>query len=677
MLLIALLAGCGQKSTTNPNKVAHVTVTPATLSMVAGDVTSVSVSAENSSNGAVTATFTFSSSNTKIATVAPNGSVCGGVWDSLFVVCNGNDSLGNPITGNATITVTSQGITSGPVAVSVHPSVTSITVDPITPSTACSSVADTHQFVAHAFHNATDITSLVGDFTWIPTDSSVVSIDANGLAKASGPGVAGIIARLGSTTSPATNFKTCMPVLIVLHINGDPAGVPTESVTLNTTETRVIQADMVDELGKVTPNAPVTILSNNPQVASLAGTTLTGVSPGGAGLMAVCAPPGCGNGINQPVYSNLFRVSVNGTSPATTVYAASSFPPPINTTIPLIPIDTSKTPPVAGTAIALNGTPNSMIFTLAGDRAYIGSAVGLLVLDTSANTVSVATPIAVGKVLAVSPDGNTAIVSNAPTEPVVPNQRVWVFNRSSNTVSTFVLAGAISGAFDNDSFRAYIGADNGNVYVFSPFLSTLTLTPGGSSTGVAPLASGPFTYFANSTGMTAFSTCDNSLQASPPTTSTPLLIGTVKNADQIIALNATGLDVETVTVTQPGSGFCPANVSYSNQFIDFGQGAFAAHQLLVATNGSKVVVLPVGIPKIFEAIPGGGPGFISLPAAATEPLSGGLTLDGATLWVGVGGANTVDRIDLLGSTDNLQIPMSFKKSDGSPAPPDIVGVKPK
>jgi len=69
--------------------------------------------------------------------------------------------------------------------------------------------------------------------------------------------------------------------------------------------------------------------------------------------------------------------------------------------------------------------------------------------------------------------------------------------------------------------------------------------------------------------------------------------------DQIIALNATGLDVETVTVSQPGSGFCPANVSYSNQFIDFGLGAFTAHQLLVGHERIQVVVLPVGINKDF------------------------------------------------------------------------------
>jgi len=677
-LLASLIAGCGGGgSSTNPNKVAQVTVSPTTLSLVSGQVGQITVAAQNSTNTAINATFTFNSSNTKIATIAPSGLICAGVWDSLFIDCNGNDSLGNPVAGTTTITVSAQGVSSGPVTVSVHPSVTSITVDPITPSTACSSVAQTHQFTAHAFHNATDITAQIGDFTWIPTDGSIVSVDANGLATARGPGRSGIIASVGTTTSPSVNFKTCMPVLIVLHINGDPAGVPTESVTLNVSDTKTIQADMVDELGAITPNAPVTILSNNTEVASVGGTTLTAQSPGGAGLLAVCSPPTCGNGINQPVYSNLFRVTVNGTSPATFVYAASTFTPPSGSLIPLIPIDTSKTPPVAGTAIALTGTPNSLIFDKAGDRAYLGSDVGLLTLDTTTNLASVASPIAVGKLLAVSADGTRAIVSNAPTDPVVAEQRLWIFDRGSSTISTFVLAGAISAAFDNDNFRAYIGASNGNVYVFSPLQTELTLVVGGSSTGVAPLASGPFTYLANSTGLITISTCNNTILASPPITSLPLFVGSPQNVDQIIALNSTGLDVETVTVSQPGSGFCPANVSYSNQFIDFGQGAFTAHQLLVATNGSKVVVLPVGINKIFEAVPGGGPGFITLPAGATEPLSGGLTLDGATLWVGVGGSNSVDRIDLLGSTDNLQIPMTFKKPDGSPAPPDIVAVRPK
>ena len=47
---------------------------------------------------------------------------------------------------------------------------------------------------------------------------------------------------------------------------------PTEAVTMNVADTKVVQADMVDELGAVTPNAPVTILSNNSTVATVVGT---------------------------------------------------------------------------------------------------------------------------------------------------------------------------------------------------------------------------------------------------------------------------------------------------------------------------------------------------------------------------------------------------------------------
>jgi hypothetical protein len=70
-------------------------------------------------------------------------------------------------------------------------------------------------------------------------------------------------------------------------------------------------------------------------------------------------------------------------------------------------------------------------------------------------------------------------------------------------------------------------------------------------------------------------------------------------------------------------------------------------------------------------------GSVTLPAGATEALNGSLTPDGATLWVGVAGTNTVDRINLNTNADEVQIPTSFKKADGSPAPPNLVVIKPK
>ena len=706
VLVAALLAGCGGGGNTNvipPPKnangvVGQVTLSPASISIVAGQVTQITASAVNPTGGAVNPlpTFTFNSSNTSIASVSPGGLVCGGVWDALFINCNGNDAMGNPIAGSAVLTASAEGVSSAPVPVSVHPSVTSITVDPVA---GCFSIKQTHQFVAHAFHNATDISNLIGTFTWTQTSGGVATVDANGVATAVAPGLTGVIASVGTVSSPFTNFRTCMPVVIRLHLNGDPPGQPTTSSSLAVAATLTMEADMVDENNVTTNSAPVSIISNNTEIAQLIGTVLTAESPGGGGIMAVCIPPTCGAGLNTPIYSNLFSLTVTGTSPVTTIYATTSFAPPSGTIPTLIPIDTSKTPIVAGTAINLPGTPNSLVFNALGTKGYMGTSAGIAVLDTSANTVSAVDPF-VGKVLAVSPDGNNVILSNAaddpgtgtPIEPVGPAQRLVIFTTSTNTVQSFVLPGAVAAAFTGDSLKAYIAASNGNVYVFSPQATLQTLSIGGSNVDAATIASGPFAYIANSAGLDVLGTCNNAQQPTannPPVTSTVQLLGSTGNADIIVAVNQSGLDVETATITaltppmviSPAT--CTPGVTYSDQFIDFAQGPFTARQLMVptngtgGTNGSHVVVLPKGIAKVLVAVVGSSAAAINLPSGATEALSGGMTLDGNTVWAGIAGTNTVDEINLTSNSDVLQISTSFKMSDGTtPAPPNIVGVKP-
>ncbi len=335
------------------------------------------------------------------------------------------------------------------------------------------------------------------------------------------------------------------------------------------------------------------------------------------------------------------------------------------------------------------------MFDRTGANAYIGTNAGLALLNTVTNIANLVTPVALGKVLAVSADGTQALVSNSANDPATgapidnfpSQQRLWLFNQTANTVTTFIVPGTLrdlAATFDDDGFKAFGVGNNGTVTVVSPVLTQTTSTTGGTSVDVTTLSSGPFVYVANSAGLQVIATCNNVQQATPPThTTTIQLVGSVRNADQIIAVDAAGLDVETVTtsalplpVTITNAN-CQQNVSYSNQFIDFGLGPFTAHQLLIGTNGSHVVVLPTGISSVLAAIPGGGPGIIPLPAGATAPLTGGLTPDGNTLWIGVAGTNTVDRINLLTSKDEFQLPTTFLKSDGSVAPPDLVAVKPK
>src|SRR5579864_5881748 len=690
ILFVSLMPGCGGSKKTNTT-VAQVRIAPAVLSMVAGQVVGINASAVNSDNNTVSATFTFNSTNTSIASISPQGNVCAGIWDSAFVVCNGSDAAGNPISGTAIITATAAGVTSGPVTVAVHPSITSVSIEPVTQS--CFSIAQTHQFVAHAFHNGTEITNQIGNFSWSSSAANVASVDANGLATARVPGITGVVASVGSTTAPAVFFKTCMPVHIELHVNGDPAGVPTEAVTMNLAETKVVQADMVDEQGAVTPNAPVTILSNNSTVATVLGTTLTAQSPGGAGLQAVCAPTTCGIGINTPIYSNLFSIFVAGASPnTTTVYATSTFPNVPGTSITMIPIDTSKTPPVAGATIFLPGFPNSMLFDRAGTTGFIGTSNGLASLNTATNAVLLVSPVPIGKVLAVSADGNQVIISNAandpstgtPIDPFPSEQRVWLFNKANNTITTFILTGAVAANFDDDGFRAYVAASNGNVYVISSFLSPQTVSLGGVNTDVTQLPSGPFVYVANSAGLQAIATCNNAVQTTtPPTTSNPQFVQSVRDTNNFVVVNSTGLDFESANAANltPPTTITPANcqgiITYSNNFFDFGIGAFTAHQLLVGSAGTHIAVLPSGVNKVLTLLNENTVGSVQLPAGATEALSGGMTPDGATLWVGVAGTNTVDRINLNTNADEVQIPTAFKKADGSPAPPNLVVIRPK
>ncbi|HXB21428.1 MAG TPA: hypothetical protein VNV88_08605 [Candidatus Solibacter sp.] len=683
LLISAILAGCGGGSSKTNTTLSQIVVSPTSFSLNSGDVAQLTATPENSANGTVLANLTFTSSNANVVTISNTGLICAGIWDSLTTPINCNGFNGpNPITGTSTITVSSQGINSSPVTVTVHPKVTKITVDPVP---GCTSDTQTKQFTAHVFSGTMDITSQAGTLNWGALDSTVASVDTNGLVTARNPGATGIFASTSGVTSASVPYRTCMPVIIRLHVNGDPPGNPTTSANMTIGQTLTVQADMQDEIGFVLNNAPVLIASNNPATATTAGGILTAVSAGGAGITASCTPPICGNGLNQPVYSNLFSVTVpNAGSPNTTVYVSTSFAPLGGTPSTMVPIDTSNN--TAGTAITLPGVPNSLVIGTAGTRGYLGTNAGFVTFDTATNTVSLAVPGLIGKVLAVSPSGTKAIFSNAandpstgtPIEPNPANQRIWVFDQAANTLQSFIAAGAVAAAFDNDGFKAFIAASNGNVYVFSPALAFQTLTPGGSPKDVAALASGPFTFIANSSSVNIFATCNNAQLPDLAPTSAPQFIQPILNTDKIVIANATGLDVETVTTTPPGSGFCPPTASFSNNFIDFGLGAFTAHQLIVGSFGVRAAVLPAGINKVLIGeLQGGPPVLISLPAGSTEPLVGGMVPDGNTLWVAVAGTNTVDRIELVGNTVVAQVATTFKKTDNTAAPPNLLAVRSK
>ena len=672
-----VLAGCGGGSSSTA--ISTITVTPTTLSMNTGDVAQLNPVAADAKGNAVSTTFTYTSSNPSVASVSTTGAVCAGTWDASFIVCTPAAA-----SGSANITVAAGGVNSTAIPVNVHPQITDVKIDPVS---ICLSTQNAFQLVIHAFHNGVEVPTTPNQFTWSVIDSSIASVDSNtGVVTAKNPGNTGIFASISGISSVPIQFRTCMPRQITIHTQGSPS---VTSATLAAGQSVTVEADMLDEAG-VTSLAPVTILSTNPASVTVNGSTVTGVTAGGSEIFAVCEPPTCGVGFNQPIYSNPYSVSVTGTSPGTTVYATHSFSPQTPPAT-IIPIDSNAH--TLGTPINLPAVPNSFVFAASGVRAYLGTTAGLVALDPTANTATVVDTVITGAVLAVSADGSKVVASSGALDPglgtpIDPNpatQEVWIFDFNAKTVQTFFFPGVTSAVFDTDGFKAFMAGSDGNVHVFSPSIPIQTFSIGGSPTSVASLASDQFAFFANSSGLNVVTTCTNAVDASAPIAgSSTQLVQQVPNQDVMVAVGpnsagSTGVNVETVTSVPPPSGIgCPPSVNESNSFIDFGVGPFTARQLLVATNGSHVLVLPKGINKVFStALTGPANAPIQLAAGSTEPLTGGILPDGNTAWVGVAGTNTVDFLDLNANADFLQVAVNFKKADGTPAPPNLVAVRPK
>ena len=180
-ICLSLLAACGGgKATTNPVP-AQIVLSPTTVSLNEGDVTTISAVAENSSGGIIAADITFTSSNPKIATISTGGSICGGVWDSSFIVCNA--TIGQGGVGQVTITASSGGV-NATLTVYVHEKVDRVVV---TPPSGCVTMGQVVTTSASAFNTSDpgcsptapcDITSTVGPIAISSNDPTIVANSA-------------------------------------------------------------------------------------------------------------------------------------------------------------------------------------------------------------------------------------------------------------------------------------------------------------------------------------------------------------------------------------------------------------------------------------------------------------------------------------------------------------------
>jgi hypothetical protein len=622
-------------------------------------------------------------------TIADNGQACAGTWNSLSVptVC----TAGNP--GIAQVTASSLGVTSPPVTIYVHAAITSIAItkvpgQPQTLRTDCISKGTLHGpekwlFQAAAFNGSTDITSSVGPFSFQqinPGTSNIVALSKppNGaqgcllspqnqclnqeIVTANTPGIGQIYASAGPFVGQPISVETCRVNSISIAAAGNDPSITSFLVNSGTSTT--LDATVTDIANQNVTGVPLTWSTSNPVSVGASGVSTGSVfgsvgtaSASGAGqgtVIASCTPPTCNAGINPtlPIYPQAaFNFDVRNTSSTAaspTVYVTTTGCN--TTTATCTPTLVSITRPsataafAAGTPIALLSTPNSFVFDSSGGNAYLGvdsndfGQHGLMIFTGSAVNEVRSAP---GKVLAISPDRNSAVIADTFDSP---NLLFICTNCSSasRTVTTLQVSGATAAAFSPDSLKAYIVAGN-NLYVYSKLDPLQTIGLGGAANDVAFHPEGGFAYVAGpSNSLTPFRNCDSApiSSATLNTPNAPLLIRPLPDGNTLLVLDPPNIDL--VSVTSLTALDCSGTITNTTNSFDLGEGSFTPTRFFVSPDGSTAYILgnssagppPSRLPFVMVFnINTQTASALSLSNSAT-PLSASLSPDGKLLFVG-------------------------------------------
>lgn len=316
----------------------------------------------------------------------------------------------------------------------------------------CLSQGVTGQLAARVYAGTgtaqTNISCKVGHlaYSWQPT--SILTIDQNGVATAQQPGSATITASVSNAGSSAGFFSTCPPASIQLSV--PPGGG--HSVTVNQNVTQPLAVTAVDTKGVALTGLSLVYESTAPTTIP-AGSSITPLFPGAASITAICQPPGCnpspfnqigllGNG--KPVISNPVNVTSPGTN-STVLFIGSTQSQYI------VPVDfTTK---VVGSPVRLPYMPNSMVISNDGSSIYMGSSVELMTFSAAttgpAGGLTSQDTSVTGKVLAVSPDNSTLVI----TDPI--RKLVYLY-RATGGVQTTYGGVATHAEFTPDSSTVYI-----------------------------------------------------------------------------------------------------------------------------------------------------------------------------------------------------------------------------
>jgi hypothetical protein len=665
ILFLIFLPGCGGGSSTN-SVVTQLILTPTTVSLNEGGVATLSAVAENSAGTAVAADITFSSSNTNVATVSAGGLICGGVWDANIINCNA--TLGQAGVGQVTITATAtaSGVTAT-VTVYVHEQVDQVRAVVVN---SCTTMGQTVSIYGKAFSTSApgcspsapcDITSTVGPFTFGTNDVTIVSTNTVGQLVAVTPGATTVFASVSGANSVGAPYVTCAVATIQVHSASSSA----TSFTVAAGGTVPLTADVYDTMNQyIKPT--LTWGSSSTATATIAATgtannpgTITAVAPGTAYITASCSFPNCNKYVPAQYSQNVVTATVSGGTP-TSVYAAST-----NSTM-LVPFNIQTDTP--GTAITLPHLPNSIVADPAGAAVYLGSASGLMVVSVSAGTVT--TYGVNGTIEAISPDGTRLLLSDTVAGSL---NYIDIANGTvSSTQSGFTTSSA---AYTPDS--GFVEWLAGTVFGFGLPTGTsgmVGLPNNSAANALSIMAQGGLTYITSAAAQQVFvySTCNQS-KGQILTAAAPGLITAVPNGTGAVAADSPNIDV--ISTPSLLSAGCPVTTQSTITPYDLGAGDFAAKQMFVSPDSSRVWIVSGDLPQILTfSLSSLAPTNIPLTGGATA-YNGGITMDSANAYFGASDG-TVHRILVDELSDVAQIAVDLKDANGNVTPPNLVVVVP-
>lgn len=811
VLFLWSFSGCGKSSKpSGPVGAGKVNLTPGSnTSVVLGGVLIFTASAQSSSGSNIGASaFTYSSSDTSILTLAPNGVACAGHWDLNYTVCTPGS------TGAVQVTASALGATSLPTWVFVHPPIDTITVtgvllDNVPVQEPCLSQGQSMTLEAHAFSHGADITATVGPFTWSANNASVVNLiplvnsfynfPTNQItAKAFTPGMTQIYASSSGvssssflqpqyqnsqgTTSPALDFfETCPIQSVVLELG--KVGSTQTSFVASKGVGQTVYATLTDIMGNSSlPNTdggvqlariPLTWTASRPPVVSAGNgcqesCNLSTPSPGSGSVTASCSPPTCNVGfplipasisaaiaqdsctqfsqffqaqypkftscqqlIPVPVYADsAISGLVTGSTGATNLLATSTgcaHVAPLDCTSYIYSFSTAKA--VVGSANFLPSSPNSMLFDIAGDKAYMGSDFGAQIINPanfgSSSSPYTALGTVTGKVLAASNNGALAVYSDtlhSPNQAYIVNST----NGGSPSATALNISSASAAAFSPDGLKSFIvgGNNASSLYVYSPqqaLQGPFPLAEPGNAVAFSP--NGAFAFVLGSTpgttssiNLTAYATCNNQVAASlnlspvtlPPSPSSVLMLvppgqhinGTdsfgnlIPDGIHVFVLDGTGFDIFTATTSPPpATTLCPQSLTFISgdplhavQRIELGQGTLRPINFFASADGSQFYIASATNASILVYDFGtGSVTGIELLGNAT-PVSADMSADAGTILIAGSDGLLHEVTTSLGGADLVQLsfpnvpdylnPFCSEQSGQTPCALNLVLAKP-